>query len=157
MPIEVGAVLEGTVTKILPYGAFVRLPEGKSGMIHISEIATEYVEDIRLHLAESQAVTVKVIEIKQRQDGREQISLSRKALLQREPRQRLPEPPAPQIGVQSPMEFVPPRPKSTARTFADPFEEMLHRFKASSEERISDLKKQTDAKCGVSRRRHAKG
>ena len=46
MAIEVGNVLEGRVTGVKPFGAFVALPEGKSGMVHISEVSNEYVQDI---------------------------------------------------------------------------------------------------------------
>ena len=53
MAIEVGNVLEGRVTGVKPFGAFVALPEGKSGMVHISEVSNEYVQDINtvLHLS----------------------------------------------------------------------------------------------------------
>lgn len=61
--IEVGQILDGTVTKIMPYGAFVALPGGKNGMIHISQAANGYVKDIHDVLSEKQAVRVKVLSI----------------------------------------------------------------------------------------------
>lgn len=61
MPLEVGAVLEGTVLKITPFGAFVRLPEGITGLVHISQIADRYVKDIHEFLEEGQTVKVKVL------------------------------------------------------------------------------------------------
>ena len=61
MEFGVGSVLEGKVTGITKFGAFVSLPEGKSGLVHISEIAYTYVNDVKDHLQEGQEVKVKVI------------------------------------------------------------------------------------------------
>ena len=87
MAIEVGNVLEGRVTGVKPFGAFVALPEGKSGMVHISEVSNEYVQDINTVLHDGDAVKVQVINIAP--DGK--IALSIKRLLPpapRQPRQR---------------------------------------------------------------------
>ena len=75
MEFGVGSVVEGKVTGITKFGAFVALPEGRSGLVHISEIAYSYVNDVKDHLKEGEQVKVKVIGIK---DGK--ISLSMKAL-----------------------------------------------------------------------------
>ena len=61
MELTVGAVLEGKVKSITNFGAFVSLPENKTGMVHISEGANAYVSDIRQHLTEGQDVKVMVI------------------------------------------------------------------------------------------------
>ena len=61
MELTVGAVLEGKVKTITNFGAFVALPENKTGMVHISEVANAYVSDIRQHLTEGQDVKVMVI------------------------------------------------------------------------------------------------
>ena len=61
MELTVGAVLEGKVKSITNFGAFVALPENKTGMVHISEVANAYVSDIRQHLSEGQDVKVMVI------------------------------------------------------------------------------------------------
>ena len=58
MELEVGSVLTGKVTGIAKFGAFVTLGEGKTGLVHISEIANAYVTDVRDHLTEGQEVTV---------------------------------------------------------------------------------------------------
>ena len=63
MELTVGAVLEGKVKSITNFGAFVALPENKTGMVHISEIANAYVSDIRQHLTEGQDVKVMVIAV----------------------------------------------------------------------------------------------
>ena len=61
MELTVGTVLEGKVKSITNFGAFVSLPENKTGMVHISEVANAYVSDIRAHLTEGQDVKVVVI------------------------------------------------------------------------------------------------
>ena len=76
MELTIGAVLEGKVKSITNFGAFVALPENKTGMVHISEIANAYVSDIRQHLTEGQDVKVMVIAI----DPAGKINLSMKRL-----------------------------------------------------------------------------
>lgn len=78
MAIEVGSLLEGKVTGLSKFGAFIQLPNGKSGMVHISEISTEYVKDIHDHLEEGKKVRVKVIGI----DDKGRISLSIKKAIE---------------------------------------------------------------------------
>jgi S1 RNA binding domain protein len=63
MEISVGAILEGNIKSITKFGAFVALPGGRSGLVHISEIAHSYVADVRDHLTEGQTVKVKVVGI----------------------------------------------------------------------------------------------
>ena len=84
--IEVGAILEGKVTGITKFGAFVSLPGGKSGLVHISEIAYSYVSDVNDHLSEGQDVKVKVINI----DENNRINLSIKQAQPRPGASRLP-------------------------------------------------------------------
>lgn len=82
MEFGVGSVLEGKVTGITKFGAFVSLPEGKSGLVHISEIAYSYVNDVKDHLKEGQEVKVKVIGI----DENGRINLSIKKAMDPPPR-----------------------------------------------------------------------
>lgn len=63
MQLAIGDILEGKVTGITKFGAFVELGEGKTGMVHISEVSTDYVEDISQYLKKDQVVKVKVINI----------------------------------------------------------------------------------------------
>ncbi len=63
MRFEVGTVLEGKVTGITKFGAFIALPDGKSGMLPISEVANTYVNDIHDHLSDGQTVKVKVLSV----------------------------------------------------------------------------------------------
>ena len=74
MELTVGAVLEGKVKSITNFGAFIALPENKTGMVHISEIANAYVSDIRQHLTEGQDVKVMVIAVDQ---GKINLSIKR--------------------------------------------------------------------------------
>ena len=76
MAIEVGSIVEGTVSGITNFGAFVELPEGKVGLIHISEVADEYVSDVKDFLKEKDKVKVKVLNI----DDKGKIGLSIKRL-----------------------------------------------------------------------------
>ena len=77
MAIEVGKVYDGKVTGLSKFGAFVQLPEGKSGMVHISEVSSNYVNDIREHLAEGNEVRVIVIGIDEK--GRINLSIKKAA------------------------------------------------------------------------------
>lgn len=63
MAIELGSKLEGKVTGITHFGAFVLLPSGETGLVHISEISDSYVRDINEHLKINDPVTVKVINL----------------------------------------------------------------------------------------------
>ena len=74
MAIEIGAVVEGEVTGITNFGAFLQLPGGKVGLIHISEVSNVYVKDIHDFLKEHQKVRAKVLSI----DDRGKIALSLK-------------------------------------------------------------------------------
>ena len=93
MQVEVGAIVEGKVTGLTNFGAFVSLPDGKTGMVHISEVAPTYVKEIRDYLTENQEVKVKVLSVGD--DGR--VSLSIKRAMepeQQRPPQRQHQPPA---------------------------------------------------------------
>ena len=72
MPVTVGKVVEGTITGITNFGAFVKLPEGESGLVHISEISDDYVKRVADYLKKDQKVKVKILSVSQ--DGK--ISLS---------------------------------------------------------------------------------
>ena len=75
MALEVGEILEGKVTGITNFGAFVELPEGNSGMVHISEVAPTFVKEIKDHVTEGQTVKVKVLNITE--EGKISLSIKR--------------------------------------------------------------------------------
>jgi len=86
MPVQAGSILEGKVTGITNFGAFIELPGGLTGLVHISEIAEEYVKDINDFFKVSDRVKVKVISV----DPRGKIGLSIKQAIEK-PRRRKPE------------------------------------------------------------------
>ena len=85
MEYEVGTVLEGKVTSITKFGAFVALEGGKSGLVHISEIANSYVNDVHDFLQEGQDVKVKLLAIK---DGKLDLSIKKALPAPERPAQR---------------------------------------------------------------------
>jgi len=116
--IEIGAVVDGTVERITPYGAFLKLEDGRLGLVHISEIDRNYVKDVHEHLREQDVVQAKVLAIKE--DGK--IDLSIKALQD-------------------------PPPERRPRRGADPgFEQMLKKFMKQSEENLVDFKRAVEHK-----------
>ncbi len=136
MRLEVGSIVDAKVTGITNFGAFVELPEGKKGMVHISEVAPTYVEKIADHLEIGQQVKVKVLSIGD--DGK--ISLSIKKAMEREkPRggaKRQRGQAQQNSGSKGPggFEWQPKRSDMS-------FEDMLSRFKQTSDEKISSLKR----------------
>lgn len=137
MQIEVGSIVEGKVSGITKYGAFVALPEGKTGMIHISEVSAEFVREIRDFLTENQQVRVKIINI----DESGKIALSLKRARAEEDAKKA-APPGPASASASWSTAQKKRPAVTG----DPFEDMMSRFKVESDEKISDLRKSVDSK-----------
>ena len=161
MELEIGSIYEGKVTGITKFGAFVLLPMGKSGMVHISEVANTFVDDINNFLKEGQTVSVKLIAIDQQ--GRINLSI-KKALPQTEQPQRPARPAGSRPAAPRPAAPAAPRaPKSQPPVFApdqstlpkgdDSFESKLKAFMQSSESRMSDLKNQNDRRSGGKRRR----
>lgn len=134
MELAVGAIAEGKVTGITNFGAFVALPGGKTGMVHISEIANTYVNNIRDHLTEGQEVKVKVLAI----DPAGKINLSIKKALDPPPR-----PAQPRRTGGAPRSNAAPREPQT-------FEDKLKAFMADSDNKLSSIRQEHKTK---SRRR----
>ncbi len=130
-----GTVLDGTVKSIAAFGAFINLPEGKTGLVHISEVASTYVTDIRQHLTEGQSVRVKILNT----DERGRMSLSIKQA--QTPASAAPRKPA----GESPARRSNPRPQSfpsfqPVKTEPESFEEKLKQFMADSNSKISGVR-----------------
>lgn len=141
--LEVGAILEGKVTGLTAFGAFVSLPDGKSGMVHISEVSRSFVKDIKEFLKVGQDVKVKVVGISD--EGK--ISLSIRKAEEDEPARQ---------------EKFKEKPKDRPRRSDRParanvwqgqpqknkeamsFEDMMAQFKQVSDEKMSDLKRTTE-------------
>ena len=126
MTLAAGKILEGTVVNITNFGAFVEI-EGKTGLVHISEVADSFVKDIREHLSEQDKVKVKVISI----DDNGKISLSIK---QANVKKKSVKPVEVEWGTE----------KKKANTAN--FEDIMSRFLKDSEERQQDFKKHQEFK-----------
>ena len=164
MQLEVGKIVEGKVSGITKFGAFVDLGENKTGMVHISEVAATFVQEISDFVKEGQTVTVTILSIGD--DGK--IALSIKQALpadqQRPPRRDGPRRDFPRRDFQK--QGHAPRSSGASRGVASrsyngprsagykprandrpaTFEDMMSKFKQSSEERMSDLKRSQDSK-----------
>ncbi len=149
MDLEVGMIVEGKVTGITKFGAFVDIEGGKTGMVHISEVAPTYVNDIKDFLSEGQTVKVKILTIGE--DGKISLSIKKAAPQQR----RNSAQPGNDTRNSSPRQ--PARPgnyewQSSKKTEPSSFEDMLSRFKQASDEKMSDLKRNENKRGGYSRR-----
>ena len=133
MSVEVGTILEGKVVSIMPFGAFVSLPEGKSGLVHISEVASNYVKDINEHLKQGQTVKVKVIKI----DEKGKISLSIKKAIEN----NAPKKTAAKTSVR-PIEIDWSRNNDANLSFED----KLNKFKTDSDEKMQSLRRSNESK-----------
>jgi len=136
MAIEVGSKLSGKVTGITNFGAFVLLPGGVTGLVHISEISHSYVKDIHEHLKVNDEVTVKVINVDK--DGKIGLSI----------RQTVENPNPPQSAGSRP---------SRGRHHSGPprqtFEDKLNRFMRDSEDRLQALRRSESKRGGRGGRR----
>ena len=142
MELTVGAVLEGKIKTITNFGAFVSLPENKTGMVHISEVANTYVSDIRQHLTEGQDVKVMVIGV----DGGK-INLSIKRL--EAPAERPGNRPSNRREAPAPRTPTPPPAPKTADQL---FEERLKQFMSESDSKISSIRQYSDHRTKSRRR-----
>lgn len=165
MELEVGKIYEGKVTGITKFGAFVELDKNTTGMVHISEVANTFVSEIKDHINEGETLKVKVLSLGD--DGK--ISLSIKKALPAPPRKNVRQ--GDDRGRRDNKNSAPREKKSFVRSGSfekrppqdlsknpppvyDPsansgnadFEDMLSRFKASSDEKLSDIKRITDNK-----------
>ena len=156
MELQVGSILEGKVTSITKFGAFVALEGGRSGLVHISEIANTFVNDVHDYLQEGQTVKVLVLST---ENGK--INLSIKRTL---PQQERPAPSGPRPGGPRPGAGSAPRPAQAPRftprgqqplppSGDQSFEDKLKQFLSSSEGKMADLNRSIDGKRGGRRRK----
>ena len=146
MDLEAGMVLEGKVTGITKFGAFVDLEDGKTGMVHISEVAPTFVNNISDHLKEGQTVKVKVLNIGE--GGKISLSI-KKAIAENKPQyssnRRNDSRSNPQSRPSKPNISYEWQPKRSEPT---DFEDMMSKFKQTSEEKISNLKRTNENRRG---------
>jgi len=149
MDFDVGAIFAGKVTGITKFGAFVSIAPGKSGLVHISEIASTYVSDVREHLAEGQDVMVKVIGIDQ--SGRMNLSIKSAVLTAVTPIDEPRQPHQPRQPRQMHQQPQIHQTKQQAPVSEPSFEDKLKRFMQDSDNKMSGLKQYSDRK-GARRR-----
>ena len=144
MELTVGAILDGKVKSITNFGAFISLPENKTGLVHISEVANTYVSDIRQHLTEGQEVKVMVVSA---EAGKINRSIKRlEATPQQQERAPRRENPAPAPARTAPT--PPPAPKTADQLF----EEKLKQFMSESDSKISSIRQYSDHRTKSRRR-----
>jgi len=138
MTLEIGSIVEGIVTGITNFGAFIELPNGKTGLVHISEVADTFVEDVRQFLREKDKVQVKILGINEK--GKYDLSIKQVARKDEH---------------SSPREEHHYREKRQRHSQHEEmnFEDKLTKFMKESEERLLDLKRNTEAKRGRGRAR----
>lgn len=129
MDLTVGSVVDGVVTGITKFGAFVEVAPGVTGLVHISEVADAYVKEVSDFLKEKDAVKVKVVSI----GDNGKIGLSIKQAL----------PPKPKVVASPQPVFNTPRQKDEM-----PFEDKLAKFMKDSNDRLVDLKRHQDGRKG---------
>ena len=127
MHLEVGAVVEGKITGITKFGAFVDLGEGKSGLVHISEVSNSFVKEINNHLKDGQIVKVKIIKINNK--GKFELSIRQVDDANLYTKNKIPK--SENFGS-----------KNINQTLS--FEDMISKFKKLSDEKLSDFKKKTE-------------
>ncbi len=160
--LEIGAIVEGKVTGMTAFGAFVSLPDGKSGMVHISEVSNTFVEKIKDFLSEGQTVKVKVVNITE--EGKISLSIKKadesSAPVGKKPRgsrgdkptgDRTPRGDRPRSERQRQANVWQGQPKTPSQESMS-FEDMMARFKQVSDEKMTDLRRSTDSKHGGSRK-----
>ena len=145
MELTVGTILDGKVKSITNFGAFISLPENKTGLVHISEVANTYVSDIRQHLTENQEVKVVVI-------GTEggKVNLSMKRLEAKPSREERPAP-RKDAGAARPQRSAP-TPPPAPKTADQLFEEKLKQFMSESDNKISSIRQYSDHRTKSRRR-----
>jgi S1 RNA binding domain protein len=156
MDLVVGTILDGKVSGIMKFGAFVSLPGGKSGLVHISEIAYSYVNEVKDFLTEGQDVKVKVIGI----DETGRINLSIKKAVERSPI-----PVSARTADRPPVNRHPAAVRSAypreggrmnQQTSDVSFEDKLKQFMQDSDNRMSGIKQYSDKKNSSARRNKSK-
>ena len=127
MELTVGSIVDGKVTGIMKFGAFVSLPDGRSGLVHISEIAYTYVSEVSDYLKVGQEVKVKIIGIDD--NGRINLSIKKTADPPARPNRRSAPPPAPSN---------PAQPRTAS------FEDKLKQFMQDSDSRLSGVRQYSE-------------
>jgi S1 RNA binding domain protein len=132
LPIEIGSEIEGKVTGIANFGAFIELPEGNTGLVHISQIADAYVTDVSKHLKVGDIVKVKVLGAAK--EGKYDLSIK-------------------QVGKPSWQQKKRRSREEKDRPTPGTFEEKITQFLKQSEEKLSDWKRNLESKQGLKKKK----
>lgn len=145
MQFEVGMILDGKVSGLAAFGAFIELPGGKTGLVHISEVSNEYVSDVKEHLKEGQEVKVKVIGT---ENGKISLSIKQtQAPAKKEPREKKERRKNDRNEkVQDGGSRKPPEEFVFNKRSDMSFDDMLQKFKQDSDEKFQDLKRSNEGK-----------
>lgn len=146
--LEIGSIVDGKVTGMTGFGAFVSLPDGSSGMVHISEVSSSYVKDIKDFLTEGQEVKVKVIGVNEQ--GKISLSI-KKAAEDKEKKEFRPRRNSSDRRSQNRANVWQGQQKQNPQEMS--FEDMMARFKQVSDEKMGDLKRAGESKHGGYSRR----
>lgn len=133
MALEIGSEVEGVVTGITHFGAFIKLPDNNTGLVHISEVADAYVKNVRHYLREGDRIIVKIIGVNE--EGKYDLSL--KQATEKIEAEQLPQEEIKQYQKED---------KRGDKPEKLTFEDKLSRFLKQSEERLLDLKRNTESK-----------
>lgn len=133
MGLEVGSIVEGRVTGITRFGAFVALPGGKSGLVHISEVANSFVSDVHDHVRMGQTVKVRILTVGG--DGKINLSIKRAEEAPAEPPRQEARRSAPRASALAP---APQRTEAAGPSADQEFEDRLKKFMQDSDSRIAD-------------------
>lgn len=132
MQFEVGSITEGNITGIKNFGAFVELQNGKTGLVHISEISNAFVKEIKDYLKEGDKVKVKVINVSP--EGRVELSIKQAS--------------GGSVAADTKNDFIKreePKVKSSV-SMANKFEDMMNKFKKLSDEKLANFKNKVESR-----------
>jgi S1 RNA binding domain protein len=133
LPIAIGSEIEGKVTGVAKFGAFVELPEGNAGLVHISQVSDTYVTDISKHLKVGDVVKVKVLG--SAKEGKYDLSIK-------------------QVGKPNWQQQRKRRPREQKSNLPPgSFEDKITQFLKQSEEKLQDCKRNLDNKRGVKKKK----
>jgi S1 RNA binding domain protein len=132
LPIVIGSEIEGKVTGLANFGAFIELPEGNAGLVHISQVADSYVTDISKHLRVGDTVKVKVLGMAK--EGKYDLSIKQVGKPSWQQRKRRPR-------------------EQKSRAAPGSFEDKITQFLKQSEEKLQDWKRNLDNKQGVKKKK----
>jgi S1 RNA binding domain protein len=148
METDVGSIVEGVVVEVVKYGAFVKMRNGRTGLVHISQISNEFVREITDHISPGTRVMAKIVSIDDR--GRVQLSLKNV------PQDGLSESGGQEGAADDSRSGAARRaiPRYQDAREEDSFEKKLKMFMRQSEDRMVDIKRNIESKRGIKKKKN---